>query len=68
MYHAIVCLTVPKLSYLGEHSEVSQARSDSKEAWHYNHVTFTLIANRRQNDLSKPLKGERRGHTKHQVS
>ena len=27
MYHAMACLTVPKLSYLGEHSEVSQARS-----------------------------------------
>ena len=27
MYHAIACLTVTKLSYLGEHSEVSQARS-----------------------------------------
>ena len=27
MYHTIACLTVPKLSYLGEHSEVSQARS-----------------------------------------
>ena len=27
MYHAIACLTVPKLSNLGEHSEVSQARS-----------------------------------------
>ena len=26
MYHAMACLTVPKLSYLGEHSEVSQAR------------------------------------------
>ena len=68
MYHAIVYLTVPKLSYLGEHSEVSQARSDPKEAWHYNHVTFTPIAKRRQNDLSKPLKDERRGHAKHQVS
>ena len=27
MYHAVACLTVPKLSYLREHSEVSQARS-----------------------------------------
>ena len=27
MYHAMACLTVPKLLYLGEHSEVSQARS-----------------------------------------
>ena len=27
MYHAMACLTVPKLSDLGEHSEVSQARS-----------------------------------------
>ena len=27
MYHAMACLTVPKLSNLGEHSEVSQARS-----------------------------------------
>ena len=26
-YHAMTCLTVPKLSYFGEHSEVSQARS-----------------------------------------
>ena len=26
MYHAMACLTVPKLSYLGEHSEV-KARS-----------------------------------------
>ena len=40
-----------ELSCLGEHSEVSQARSlqqnfdsDPKEAWHYNHVTFTRIA------------------------
>ena len=75
MYHTIACLTVPKLSYLGEHSEVSQVflvkpcstqgtnanymqprdfhekcrqqqnfDSDPKEAWHYNHVTFTPIA------------------------
>ena len=27
MYHAMACLTVPKLLYLGEHSEVSQAWS-----------------------------------------
>ena len=27
MFHAIACLIVPKLSFLGEHSEVSQARS-----------------------------------------
>ena len=27
MYHPMACLTVTKLSYLGEHSEVSQARS-----------------------------------------
>ena len=28
MYHAMACITVPiKLSYLGEHSEVRQARS-----------------------------------------
>ena len=27
MYHAMACLTVPKLWYLGEHSEVSQALS-----------------------------------------
>ena len=27
MYHAMACLTVPKLYYLGEHSEVSQAWS-----------------------------------------
>ena len=43
----MACLTVPKLSYLGEHSEVSQAQivdSDLKGAWHYNHVTFTPIA------------------------
>ena len=26
MYRAMACLTVPKLSYLGEYSEVSQAR------------------------------------------
>ena len=27
MYHTIACLTVPKLSFLGEHSEVGQPRS-----------------------------------------
>ena len=27
MYHAMACVIVPKLSYLGEHSEVSKARS-----------------------------------------
>ena len=27
MYHAMACLTVTKLSNLGEHSELSQARS-----------------------------------------
>ena len=26
MYHAIACLTAPKLSNLGEHSEVNQAQ------------------------------------------
>ena len=26
MYYAMACLIVPKLSYLGEQSEVSQAR------------------------------------------
>ena len=45
MYHAMACLTVPKLSDLGGHSEVSsQSDFHLKGAWHYNHVTFTPIA------------------------
>ena len=27
MYHAVACLTVPKLLYLGEHSEVSMIKN-----------------------------------------
>ena len=46
MYHAMACLTVPKLSpYPTKKCRQQQIfHSDLKGAWHYNHVTFTPIA------------------------
>ena len=49
MYHAIACLTVPKLSYLGYmyprdfHEKCPQQQnfdSEPKESWHSNHIAI----------------------------
>ena len=53
----MACLTVPKLSYLGEHSEVSQARS-LHACWTrmLYHDRLETIDNSQSTDSAKTLK------------